>query len=85
MLAGDSARLNEVLEGMANTSSNISIRSMPAADDAPYQVQQEARQGGDLRVWPAAKRVSDAPNQLPGSAVLAGANVEPSEDRKRVV
>ncbi len=43
LLAGDTARLNEVLEGMANTSANISIRSMPAADDAPYQVQQEAR------------------------------------------
>ena len=40
LLAGDTARLNELLESMAKTSRNISIRSRPMVDDTPYQAQQ---------------------------------------------
>ena len=43
LLAGDTARLNEVLENMGKRSANISIRSMPAVDDTPYQAQQSTQ------------------------------------------
>ena len=43
LLAGDTAGLNELLEKMCKTSENISVRSTPAVDEAPYQVQQSAQ------------------------------------------